>query len=793
MYKKINLTIALVILVSLSMFSQTEDTDTSIKKIQDKLTSYFFLERENINLHFNKTTFLTNETIWFKGYVVNRKTKQPFFNTTNVFAVVYDDKGSKIFEKLFFVDNGTFTGKFELNEKLHSGNYFIQVYTNWMNNFTEDESTIRKIDIINPVEGVFSETQNPDIETLELKLTPEGGSLIKGITNVIGLKLSDCFGKSPKNSEVQIQNNKGEILQTVKLNAFGIGKFEIIPTNKEIKAVCYFDTKKIETGLQTPSNTGIALEINSFTFLDKKIFKIKTNPETIKILENKKIYLAINQDDKNLILPLKLNSQNLEQVISILNENIFEGINTVRIIDNELKQWCERIIYLYPKKEKPINLLPNYKKNGKVNMVGYSEYANANLSISILPEETKAIEIEDNLFYSSTIKPYINDSFNEVNYYFTEPSRKKFYELDLVLLNQSKPKYEWKNIVSNPPKPNHSFDIGLTIKGTINKELKNKEDYKVRLYSNLDRILLLSDLNEKNEYVFENIAITDSTVVELSLLKSPEFNLVPSNFVTQVLNRNKHFIKPFYVPYFECKKPQVYEHSTLYDLPKYNGEIINLNDVVIKSKTKKTLVNENKFGNSYLRGYKIEENSTSNLLLFIEQNGFIVNRTSPGEVLITSRQVSSIFGERPTPEVFIDDIALPFTFAELDLIDMSEIDEIYINANAIVPTMRNKLGIIKIYRRKKISSKSVLKSTSFLIKQGFEMNTNFQNEDYENFASKGFKNYGIVDWNQTLLTDEKGNFLFEFQDANIKNYKVIIKGVTIDGQLIDKELDIVVE
>ncbi|MGL2963104.1 hypothetical protein ACSVH2_04700 [Flavobacterium sp. RSB2_4_14] len=783
---------ALLVLCSFSVFSQTDTNDSAKKEIQNKLTSYFSLERENINLHLNKTTFLTNETIWFKGYVVNRKTHQPFFNTTNVFAILYDDKGVKIFEKLLFVSNGTFTGKFELNEKLHSGNYFIHVYTNWMNNFIEDESTIQKINVINSAEGALTENQNPDKETLELKLHPEGGSLIKGITNVVGIKLSDCSGKTVSNTEVQIQNNNGDILQTVKLNPFGFGRFEIVPDNTLIKAVCNFDTKKIETILQTSTKTGISLEINSFTFLDKTIFKVKTNLESIPIIENKTIYLLVNQDDKNLIFPLKLNSQNLEQVVSILNENLYEGINTIRIIDNELNQWCERAIYIYPKKDKPISLLFNSKKNGKVKMVGYSEYANANLSIAVLPEETKAQEIENNLLYSSTIFPYLKDPFNEVNYYFTEPSRKQFYELDLALLNQSKPKYEWKNIVSNPPKSNYSFDIGLTIKGTINQELKNKEAYKVRLYSIKDLILVLSEVNEKNEYAFENIAIPDSTVVELSLLKSPEMNAVSTNFVTQVYNRNRPYTKPFLVPFGDCKKLQDNVYSDLYDLPKFNGEIINLKDVIVKSKPKRVLVNENKFGNSYLRGYKIDENDTSSLLGFIEQNGFNVSRTATGDVSITSRQITSFSGPRATPEVYLDERVL-FSFAELDMMDMTEIDEIYINANAIVPSTRNKQGIIKIYRRKNFTAKSVSKSVPFLIKDGFENISSFTNSDYENFASKGFENFGIVDWRQTILTDEKGNFLFEFQDANIKKYKVIIQGFTINGELINKEFKISID
>ena len=163
-----------------------------------------------------------------------------------------------------------------------------------------------------------------------------------------------------------------------------------------------------------------------------------------------------------------------------------------------------------------------------------------------------------------------------------------------------------------------------------------------------------------------------------------------------------------------------------------------------------------------------------------------------GEVSITGRQVTTLLGAASTPEVYLDDRVL-FSFAELDMLDMNDIDEIYISSTAIVPSTRNKQGIIKIYRRKNLITKTTVKSVSFMIKQGFERNSNFVNNDYQSYTNKGFENYGIVDWCQTILTDEKGNFLFEFQDANIKKYKVVIQGFTMDGKLIHKEFNLSID
>ena len=110
-------------LISSFAFSQNE-TNEEYSKIAGVLDNYFDLEREAIHLHLDKTTFMNTETIWYQGYIINRKTAKPYF-TTNVFVVLYDEKGKQLSDKLVYATNGVFSGKIELNSKLQSGNYYF--------------------------------------------------------------------------------------------------------------------------------------------------------------------------------------------------------------------------------------------------------------------------------------------------------------------------------------------------------------------------------------------------------------------------------------------------------------------------------------------------------------------------------------------------------------------------------------------------------------------------------------------------------------------------------------------
>ena len=75
--------------------------------LDEKLINYFKLDRENIHLHLNKTIYLTNETIWFKGYVIEKKASKLNFLTTNVHVRLLDATKKEIFNKLFYASNGT--------------------------------------------------------------------------------------------------------------------------------------------------------------------------------------------------------------------------------------------------------------------------------------------------------------------------------------------------------------------------------------------------------------------------------------------------------------------------------------------------------------------------------------------------------------------------------------------------------------------------------------------------------------------------------------------------------------
>ena len=761
--------------------SYSQETDPKKDKISRAITDYFSLERENIHIQFNKSTYLTNEEVWLKGYVYNRKEKLPFFFTTNVYVVLYDEDGTKIESKLLYANSGCFSGKFALSDGFKTGKYYLHIYTNWMNNFKEDESGKFEFNVINTKDKMFFRDV-PDYAKINIEFFPEGGAIIEGTLNTIGIKISDCNGKALSIiKEAGIVNPKGDTIQKIAINKFGNGKFQLQADNKIYKASFLINGQRVEQYIPAALASGIALEINSYVFKEKTIAKIKTNKKSIEKFKTENLYLVVQQDSKSAIFDIDFSNGNLEQTLTFSNNNLFEGINTIRIIDSNNNQLAERYVFKYPADPLTADFTFPSKKKDKVGFTGKFNFQNTKASISVLPENSLSATLNDNIFASFLINPYFTKKQTDINYYLTEVSKIKHYEFDLLLLNQNSGKYKWEDIVAEPPTIVHAFDLGFTLKGTINQPLSDPKKYKVHLYSLMAQIEEPTEIEEKNEFNFRNLVIADSTKVFFSLAKNGE-KPTSLKVYPQILNLNRTFNKSFTVEKNLCSK----KDSLEYDLPDENMQIVLLDDVEIKI-DKKKLKYKNILGNGGLKGRKITDDDPSinmDLVDYIRNNGFDVERYR-GEYIVYSRRSPSLNG-RSSPTIYVGGIQ-QINFDFLQNMKMKDVDEIYISSHATSPTSRNNVGIIKVYP-KNITANFNSKPTSvaFEIKNAFSKIEVFKNIKYKSTDNKGFQNFGVINWIPSIVAYETGEFRFDIPEMHQKKVNLLIEGFTDEGKLISE-------
>ncbi|RDI15980.1 hypothetical protein [Flavobacterium sp. AG291] len=781
--KKILLTLlATIPLLNLTAHAQQSRSEEIMKLVTD----YYLLERENIHVQFDKNAFMTNETIWFKGYVFHRKINAPSPNTTNIYASLMDDQGKIIETKLLFGNRGGFTGFFKLNSKFNSGKYYLQFYTNWMNNFSEDDSAVYETAVINPQQGSGTALAKADPSKINIDINPEGGKIISGLSSTIGIHVTDCNNNPLAISTVDIVDGSGKIFKQVQLNKLGFGKFDL-PANASTnyKAVVTIEDVKHEKTFPVADLTGISLEVNNYAIADKTMIKARTNKATINLLNKQPVYMLVHQDAKTVIMELNLNNANFEQTLIIPNADLSPGMNTIRILDSNLIQLSERLFFNYPKTGLTVDITKTEQSATKQKYQGKVNHSNMNLSLTVLPENTISFDDTNDIYGSFLLLPYIQNQHKASGrHYFTTLSKNKLYELDLFLINQ-KSKYQWINIKQNPPKSNYPFDLGLTLKGTIPSGIDSKGG-RIRLYSLTSGIDENTEVNDNREFEFKNLVIDDSSYVNFTLikrgLKPKEITITP-----QILNGSRKFNKPykpephFYTPQYNdetFKNPNIFSDNTS----------IELEEVKIEGNALKYA---NSYGNGDLRGYKISDsnaNSYQTLLQFIKTyGGFYINENhATGQLDIYTRTINSVNAAQAKPIIYLDNFQL-MDYSMLSLIQTSEVDEIYMSSTAIVPSIRNFQGMIKIYLKKGVRPRYLKNNTpDIVVKSGFEKPKLFQNVTYNSVDDKGFENFGIIDWQPNVWSDNKGEFSISIPKMTSKPMKVLIEGFSADGKLISE-------
>ncbi|MEW5674965.1 hypothetical protein ABGT15_01470 [Flavobacterium enshiense] len=769
---------------SLQSISQN-NTNTNKIRINDALESYYKLDREKIHLHLNKNQFITTDDIWFKGYITEKKSGLPYDLTSNTYVNLLDENGLILQSQLFYAENSTFEGSFKLKKNFKTGVYYLQTYTNYMNNFSEDESSKYKIVIINPAEEKIATERKIDYASLTITLFPESGSFLENTFNTIAVKLSDCHNNGMMVQNAKVVDSKGNSITDFSTNEFGYGKFDITPNHSETyKIIINTDKKTIEKTLPQPSLTGITFSANSYTFQDKVILKLKTNSRSLETIGKLPYTIIIQKDNSATSLDFSFDEKT-EKTITLPSNSLSFGINTIRLLDKDLLQIGERVVYRAPYFNRQTSLSILKQASDSIHIKGNTSLKLAEISISVLPEKT-LFDNNTTSFYGNKIFNDLKESLPNERHFINDFSKKKHYELDNILMT-SQSKYEWRNILNNTPQEKHEFDVGLTIRGTVNSDLSDRASYKINMNSIVLGFNEFTSLNDKNEFYFKNLYVTDSATIHFNLLnknaKTKELKMYSA-----VSNGKRKFNKPFKPQLILCS--DTFEKTTSETAFPISVDATMLDSITINTqKRKNELTKKLKFSNAMAKGYKItdkEQTSYRDVLQFIASHGYNVS-TQAGTVTIVSQSFTTVLGSK-SPQVFLDDAPV-HDFNLLMNYSLEYIDEIYINKRGFGGGMDAANGIIRIYSKTGVNgarSGIKIKSGSLLIDGGFQQATNFKTPKYTSFRNSGFNHYGTINWIPKVQTNENGDFTFAFPNLYQTSVKVIIEGISSDGQTISE-------
>ncbi len=751
------------------------------------LSNYFETPREAIYLHLNKSTYVLGENIWFKGYIYDQKQGKSFKETANIYVGVYDSKGNQIKENLYRGVDGFTQGNIAVDSAFISGDYYIKASTNWMKNFTENNTYVQKIQIINKKVTV------PKINKLayDLQVFVEGGHLVNGIKNSIALKLTNQNGLGESFKQAFLLDGSGKVLLDFKGNIFGMSRFFFMPdiTNSYRVKVILNNGKELITPLSKVVDKGVVLNVHNHN-PDQVLIALRTNEATLKDIKLKEYKLLIHKDGVSKTTIVSFDKNKKEVIIPLNRKDVFKGVNTVTVFDENETPLLERLFFNnhdidFPKAAISLSQIKGDSITVNVNIASNASVTK-NISITILPENTRAYNHSDNISSNFLLSPYVKGYVENPAYFFRNINRNKENDLDLLLLTQGWSRYEWNSIFKGPPTENFEFENGLTLNG-IFKE-RNLDQFKVlHISSSRNNQASFLEVQEPNFEIPALFPETDEKI-KLTLVRKRGRAVVPkvsANF--NVKNRfDKLNTKYFGYPtsYYEPLPNSDYELSE---------DIIYLDEVELTETTKK--IRKPNFNS--LNNVKVTAEIAQKYPQFsnlIRSRGFTVVEGVGTLFLRSNRGVVSLGGAVQTPLIILNGAIIGGNvegnlFDILGELQTAEIDRIEIIRNGATYGSRGSNGVIKIWTRKNILDFSNGSSTPpfFVnVKNTFQPTKKFYTPKY-NYKNPIFEYTGAIHWTPELILNGNGTASFKIPNTGIKNISFYIEGLGEDGTLISSK------
>ncbi len=753
--------------------------------IVNKYYEYNKLIPETIFTQVNKNIYFKNEELWFKTYIYNTKSQLPYLATKNIYVGIYDSKGNLITKKLFYAKDGSTYGSFEIDDSFKSGIYFLKTTTNWMRNFNEDRSHIVRFEVIESSDTQYF-ADNSKID-YDFQILPEGGHLVNEVINSVGFKITDSNGKGSPFISGRVLDNENNQVTSFKSNAYGIGKFTIYPERfKNYKIEAYLENNRlVSTPLAEASPVGIVITVDNITNNSNLLIKISTNKESISELLDKEYSMAITRDGLFKKIDVSFNSNQLEYIYKIDRKNLFPGINILTVFDHRGNPVLERIIFNRNDiKIKDLNAtVIRSEKDSTVIKINTSslDKATENLSVSVLPKETKAYTTNSNILSAFLLRPYLKGNIENPEYYFKSSERNILYDLDLLLLTQGWSKYNWKNIFYRPQIPIYEFETGFKIKGKLNNH-KYKNTEKIVLMSKSNGIYLENKLEKDNSFLFDSLFLTDSTDIVLSLINSKDKNVQAYIYhaMSPILQKDSLIIGPELIDnlnYYTYKNKTVdifYEDAILLDTVSINKSL--------KPKAPKNNPSRNVFGAKYFDFSETLNSESMYLTEVIRNNGFDIVYSGFGgfEVSVVSRRGNG------SPIIFINNVDISNTNSTvLSNIRVADVEEMFISsAPANTYGGKGRGGVIYIFTKQNYRNRKARAYNSHKTAFGFSEQKKYYSPVY-NKSQESFSDYGVLNWIPNIQTDKKGELTFKIPNYS-NTVNLYIEGMSLNGALFSK-------
>lgn len=481
---------------------------------------------EKIYLHTNKDFYFTDETIWFKTYLTDSRSGQLIPGAENIYINLIDEQGNRAFETAVMSVNGQAPGNIPIPKSLAPGNYLIEAFTDYLQNFTSNAFFYKPIQIsritttgrISQNQQRFSRSQRM---VADVSMLPEGGKLLANTSNVVAFKAvnRDGYGVEAKGT---VRDERGNIVVEFNTNYKGMGLFFFQPESGKsytaringFPSYNYsFDSVIVEEGvkLQLVNHTSNELILNIAGNSDKF---------------NHQIFYLVNMHRGEVVFYQAFEIEKQNHVLKFNSENLKGGINRLVLLDSDLRPVSERLIFSdnYKLNSLAINLDSMlYQTRASLNfLIADDEKADtaefSNLSVSVLHEDAlnpsgRSRNILSSMLLDSELNGYIESSAD----YFSNSEMNAKAKLRLLMLTHGWSGYFWNEVPPATGTLKFQQKAGIDVQGTAINALSESPvdngEITMIIEKDGEMAFLTQQTNEKGEFMFPGLLFNDTAKV----------------------------------------------------------------------------------------------------------------------------------------------------------------------------------------------------------------------------------------------------------------------------------------
>ncbi|MGI8951187.1 MAG: hypothetical protein ACR2FN_06340 [Chitinophagaceae bacterium] len=781
--KKILLLIVTIIFFSHELCAQKIDSVLNVYADQ--------FQQEKAYLQFDKPAYAPGETIWFKAYIMAGI--YPSNISKNFYVDWIDEDGNLLLHTTAPIVEASARGQFEVPSNFSGKTIYVKAYTSWMLNFDsafiyqKNIHIIQKNSLNNYKEKILA----------SINFFPEGGDAINGIKNKIAFKANDQYGRPVKIKGV-IQNNKGVIVDSLKVMHDGMGYFFLQPQTGETYTAKWFDEQKNihETALPAAKNAGASLQINIEN--NKRNFIVQ---RTENVADNLKQLHVVATFQQQLIYMANINLETISQTNgSIPTTQLPTGILQITLFDESWNPLAERICFINNRDaiflpEVGFSVLGLAKRGRNVLVIDVPDSLQTNLSVAVT-DAGIGVDTSDNIIAHFLLTGDLKGNVFNPSYYFSDDKDAE-KNLDLVMLTHGWRRFKWNEVVQERlPEIKYQKDTSyLNFSGRVFGASADQ----IRAAGEMIAIIRAKDSTQKTMTIPLR---SDGKFSEPGFLFFDTLKIYyqfPTNLAEVSALTFSNGLLPVPKNIFVDKSNTWFDTSGNYrnlflaqqqeSLQKLlHGATLQAVTVTTKAKSPLEKLDE-KYTSPLFQSndaYQFDIVDDPNAQISPSVFSYLQGRVA-GLMITINGTNTSLSWRGGTPQVFLDE--MPVDVSQLNDMSMNDVAYVKVFRPPFVGSSNGAGGAIAIYTRKGGDKKTTTtgKGMPYKIVGGYTVMKEFYSPNYGTFDQRNEQDdiRSTLYWNPMILTSSDKHIIrLEFYNNDVTNsFRVVLEGMSKDGRV----------